>query len=37
MSLAARIWRLGGEVLWANLVPVEALGSGLDESFIIFL
>jgi hypothetical protein len=36
MSLAAGIGGLLGKVLWRNLVPVQALGSGLDQGFIVF-
>jgi hypothetical protein len=36
MSLTAGIGGLLGKVLWRDLVPVEALGSGLDQSFIVF-
>jgi hypothetical protein len=31
VPLSAGIWRLGGEVFRGDLIPVEALGPGLDE------
>lgn len=36
VPFAACIRRFSGEVLWSNLVPVEALRSGTNESFIVF-
>jgi hypothetical protein len=36
VPLSAGIWRLGGEVFRGDLIPVEALGPGLDESLIVF-
>ena len=36
MSFAAGIWSLVGKVLRSDLVPIETLGSGLDERFVIF-
>ena len=35
MTLSARIWRFVGEVFGSDLVPVEALCPGLDESLVV--